>query len=345
MKVIFLLLLILSHNRLDAIQLEGQKKMAASEADLAAMYTQMQQLQQQQQTQVQQAQAAAATAQAALQQQQQAQQAAQAQASSVPTVAQLQSVIDTKVLTRMTVWDGKDPGWQEWSFIFESSDALIGIEDDMMIVVNNSSDNAVQPGAMNDRAKVVAKALCHLLISLVRGKAFTIVKNCEKHNGLLAWRRLMQEYQPAVAGRFNSMLMQIPTPTDWQEVSRDKPFDEVLAAWEDKVQQYISQSRKNVDSATMIAVVTRWAPAGIKQAIRQAVGGFGDDYSLLRKFVLDYLRSGRDYDAQLDDGPLAVPMDVGAIEQRRGGPGAGKGTGKKFEGTSNFCKKKGHKAS
>jgi hypothetical protein len=42
-----------------------------------------------------------------------------------------------------------------------------------------------------------------------------LVQQVEKYNGVLAWRALIQEYQPATGGRFNAMLMGLLNPKDW----------------------------------------------------------------------------------------------------------------------------------
>eukprot|EP00959_Pyramimonas_sp_CCMP1952_P417642 8750074-Pyramimonas_sp.AAC.1 len=57
-----------------------------------------------------------------------------------------------------------------------------------------------------------AKQLYFLLVNTVRGKALTLVRGAEKHNGIIAWKRIKAEYAPDVGGRHTARLMGILQP-------------------------------------------------------------------------------------------------------------------------------------
>ena len=121
-----------------------------------------------------------------------------------------------------------------------------------------------------------------MLIQSCRGKALRIVRAAERHNGLLAWRRLHQEYKPKTGGRHNAMFIGLLSPSFPNNTS----FDESLSAWEVVVEEYERETGEVVTSRTRIAVITRYAPDSCRALVLQASAQAGTDYEVFKSQLL-----------------------------------------------------------
>ena len=127
------------------------------------------------------------------------------------------ALLDTRGEVRSKTFSGKDDEWVEWCMKFEGYCSLLGWDDFMdqaarhPVVIPNAD---VGPSALR-----VSRQLYGLLINKCEGKALSIIRICERHAGLDAWRRLKGEYEAPVGGRFAAMLRGILHPVrDWQTV-------------------------------------------------------------------------------------------------------------------------------
>jgi hypothetical protein len=127
---------------------------------------------------------------------------------------ELKSVIDIKILERLEVFNGEDSRWESWLAGFEALTGLIGMDE--MMRTGASSAVTMQECQLDalggDEVRRKAKALWYMLMQACRNKSRNIVKTAEKFNGVQAWKLLMQEYRPQMAGRFNAMLMSLLKP-------------------------------------------------------------------------------------------------------------------------------------
>ena len=177
---------------------------------------------------------------------------------------------------------------------------------------------------------------------------------------------------PTSRGRHTSMLMGIISP-NWEK-STEATFLEDLENWEVLVRRYQDQAADVVTSATKIAVLMKYAPTSLRNALRTNSTNMGTDYEKVKKFIRDWLQSGASYGSSGETKGLAglpgqgqglAPMDVGAVDY---GKGKGKPKGEKgkskgskkgdkggkpgspgkpaagtFQGECGFCEKWGHK--
>eukprot|EP00969_Alexandrium_andersonii_P004619 198711-Alexandrium_andersonii.AAC.1 len=67
-----------------------------------------------------------------------------------------------------------------------------------------------------------------MLTSKCRGRAASLVQLAGRNNGLEAWRRLVQDYEPDVGGRHAAVLRAVLNP-GWDNKT---PFLDQLASWE-----------------------------------------------------------------------------------------------------------------
>ena len=187
---------------------------------------------------------------------------AQQQRTPQSELRQLTSIVDTKVLDRVKDFDGRDESWTVWSFGFQATAGLLGLEEAMQTAVDVATDQEASLAALGDHEIVVkSKALYFILIQACSGKAANILTSCERHNGLLVWRYLVQEYAPNVGGRANAMYMGILTPT-WKS---DVTWQENLRAWEVMISEYDQMTGELVTDRTKVSVITRWSPEAIRR--------------------------------------------------------------------------------
>ena len=115
-----------------------------------------------------------------------------------------------RTLGRPKEWDGKEPGFDEFSFKF--TNWLSGMPGDVEALLENAviHSTPVTMAGMNPRQKIIARGVNQALRSLIAdSKALNIVKQVqEKGNGFEAWRLLHKEYKPQIAGQKVSLLDQ-----------------------------------------------------------------------------------------------------------------------------------------
>ncbi|CAK0836500.1 unnamed protein product, partial [Prorocentrum cordatum] len=231
----------------------------------------------------------------------------------------LESIVDTKILSRIGVFSGSDEEWRQWFFVFESTAGLVDLEQ-IMTHCENTDETELGWATQPERVQLRMKVLYHLLIATTRGKALTILQMVPKNNGAIGWKRLKDECEPKSGGRLTAMLMGVIKP-EWETAIRGgiRMWEAAWKEWEKSVSLYEAQSLERVTEGTRIAVVVRWAPEDVKAVVRQALGAIGQDYNKLAKVVTDYIASGKVYETTgaphgiQHDGPM--PMDVGMVNE------------------------------
>ena len=138
-------------------------------------------------------------------------------------------ILDTRGLTKVPQFSGKDQDWGEFCFRFESYTALLGLES-MMEIASSHRGPIVMDGEGED-AKTASRTLFHLPVQTTEGKALKLLRACPRNNGAEAWRLLKSEYEPAIAGRFAAVLQSLLSPA----FSPNRDFLEQLTEWETAV--------------------------------------------------------------------------------------------------------------
>ena len=106
---------------------------------------------------------------------------------------------------------------------------LIGISEATTFAIT-ATDMDLALTLLPSKFEGAAKFLHSFLVQVTSGKAFLIVRLCADGNGLMAWRRLIQEYEPKAAMRWTAMLSALLTPK-WAE---DGNFSLQWLEWERK---------------------------------------------------------------------------------------------------------------
>ena len=144
-----------------------------------------------------------------LQQQVQQQQVHQAQARQASPVGQdlseLRSMVETRVMEKIPVFDGNEAHFAEWRFTFEATCGLLGLEEVLRQSVLSTHDEA----SINVFTQEPEVSLNYLLVASCPGRAQVLVRGVPKHAGLVAWRQMVRLCEPQVGCRLNAMLVSL----------------------------------------------------------------------------------------------------------------------------------------
>ena len=231
-----------------------------------------------------------------------------------PGTAELNSIVDVKILEKIPNFSGKEEDFLEWEIVFKSVISLIGFDEQL-----KHAETTVEvplEKITDELPRKQAKCLYYMLIQCVKGKALRIVDMTEPQNGFLAWKRIVKEYRPQTGGRHNAMLIGLISPN----FPVDKPFDESLAAWMAGLERYERETGARIDAQTKIAVVTKHAPDAIKYFVLQAASQAGGDFDKFRGQIETFFSTRKDYTfdgnpTQMSNDALgSSPMDVGGVQ-------------------------------
>ena len=118
---------------------------------------------------------------------------------------EVKSIIHPGLLERVEKHDGEEASFPAWRFQFEALAALIGIDKDLDLALQET-DAELQLQTIDPDMAVKAKALWYLLVRTQSARGMNVLQLTEKHNGYLGWKCLVREFQPVTGGRFTAML-------------------------------------------------------------------------------------------------------------------------------------------
>jgi len=182
----------------------------------------------------------------------------------------LKSIIDTRIVNRVGTFDGDDASWKQWCFVFESAAGLVDLDNVLTVVEQAADETGLEYCIQTSEVQLRMCALYHLLVSVTRGRALTIMQMVPRNNGAIGWRRLKLEYEPRSGGRLTAMLIGILKP-EWDEAALKgaDAWETAWKTWEKNLSLYEEQSGELLGPATKIAILTRWAPSDVKSVISE----------------------------------------------------------------------------
>ena len=116
---------------------------------------------------------------------------------------------DLKGVARPPQFSGKDLDWEEFRFRLESLAALLQLQEPMRRAAQASETDLV---SLSDAWIPGAALLFNLLVQCCQGRALVILRMIRNSNGFLAWKRLVEEYEPTSTTRHNALLMELVSP-------------------------------------------------------------------------------------------------------------------------------------
>ena len=228
---------------------------------------------------------------------------------------EFRALVDPKVLEKLPNFNGSGKDFLDWETVFASVVALIGVDDEMKSAVAAAADDDCRLANLGGDDNVrKAKALWYMLIQTCRGKALRIVSKGEQSNGLLAWRRLMNEYKPKVGGRHNAMLVGLLSP----QFDKNERFDDVLTRWGQAVHDYEAETGDLISARQRIAVITKHTPDEARQVVIQSAAAANGDWAKFESQIYSFFQASRTYQF---DGRTSDPMDVGMVSSYGGKSG------------------------
>ena len=158
----------------------------------------------------------------------------QQQAGGVAHGAAARATLDEPSFRRIKTSSGT--GWQEWSFQFRVAlksclPAGVPLVDCAEKQADDFEPDDVDQ-AFNEEASIFGAQLFGIICLLVEGEAATIVHSVTSLDGLVAWRRLHERFNPRTPARALKVLMEVVNPT---RVKQLKDVPSSIQAWERQV--------------------------------------------------------------------------------------------------------------
>ncbi len=97
------------------------------------------------------------------------------------------------------------------------------------------------------------------------------------HFGFVAWKRLVELYEPRRALRYTSMLRGLLNP-EWVD---SKDFLSQWFEWERDIEEYEEASGQQFPGTTRCATIFQWAPKNIQNFLRNCTIDCMSDYAIL----------------------------------------------------------------
>jgi hypothetical protein len=199
-------------------------------------------------------------------------------------------------LGRPREWDGKDGGFDDFTYKFSSwLGGLPGNVEDILAHAQTLKTSIVF-GTLDDSQQVMAKAVSQALRALVSGKALNIVKQCERGNGFECWRRLWSEYRPDVAGRKLSML---------ESIMEDKPaagedFGTWYYGWTERIRGTEQARGKPIDDDIKCAVILRRAPKELRDHLVLEASAIADNWEAMNAKITNWMTARKVFTPVMD---------------------------------------------
>merc|ERR1712194_294863 len=107
-----------------------------------------------------------------------------------------------------------------------------------------------------------ARQAYYQLAMTCRGTSLGLVKSVERNNGIEAWRRLFNRYEPDAGPRLQQMMARILQPGDFPDTSQG--FKATLVAWESLIEKWESSTGSSLDENVKISIIMQKAPVSIR---------------------------------------------------------------------------------
>ena len=236
-----------------------------------------------------------------------------------------EGVVDTRLLGKPKNFDGTTDNWRQFKFTFLGyAGAVDSRLKQVMIESEVLQENAIMNSALPARDQRVSTQLYYMLVLLLEGSAQRLLEHAGDGEGLLSWRRLVAEYEPATAGRETSLLLEVLAQTFKGDVRGS------LDEFEVKIRRYERTCGEVLSDRVKIAVVQKGIEDDDLRRHLLMHAARLSTYLLVREEIRSIIMA-RD---TLTD---PAPMDVSAVYK---GKGKGwKGKGKKGKGKGK-CKGK-----
>ena len=101
---------------------------------------------------------------------------------------------------------------------------------------------------------------------LCEGEPFRVVMNVDDMDGLAAWQKLHQLYNPRTMARVMTRLMKAVTPKRVQDV---KQMMAAIEEWESNLRELEKEHGEELKPLTKMAILTMMCPSGVQDLVFQ----------------------------------------------------------------------------
>jgi hypothetical protein len=240
-------------------------------------------------------------------------------------------VLDPRGAFKAPTFSGKRDEFESWAFQFESYVGLLGWSDWLVQVRELITE--VDELEMSEQTVAVSRQLYHLLVTVVKGPALSIVRLAPRGEGFEAMRRLYRDFRTGLEEDHAVMLASILTPV-WWNTREDQLFTDILMQWDELIADYQMASKEHVTDGMKTATIIAHAPDKIKGFVQTCPRETRSTHPALRKAIWEFVLGGRGSNRvpeRFQPTPTTTPMEVDAVYK-------GKGKGK----SCHSCGKPGH---
>ena len=232
-------------------------------------------------------------------------------AASAGLIDRAAKVIDLRA--RPPQFSGDEKQWEEWRFKMETLLNLLNMKETLAQAVTLPMEE-LQRRLLEPEIQAQSSFLYNVLVEACKGKASAMIRL--ERDGLTAWRKLVEEFEPQRTFQQVAQLSKLLTPT-WRA---DQPFLPQLQVWEQHISEYEVRSKTSIASNIKCAVVAQWSPEHVRNLLRYYPQDLSLDYGQLREvLVQQHLR------ARMYSGSTGRVLQLDEVDGAFKGKAKGKG--------------------
>ena len=98
-------------------------------------------------------------------------------------------IVDLKGVARPGIFGGEPGQWREWKFKFETTAALLGLDEILEAIPNTCA--SLRTETFGEALRARSRLLYSILAQVCSGKALAVIRTSERMNGVHAWALLL----------------------------------------------------------------------------------------------------------------------------------------------------------
>ena len=206
---------------------------------------------------------------------------------------------------RSDVFTGEQTKWDDWSFAFKRCVRSMSPETFKAMIEGETNVDAISEDVeltaeMERRSAELYDVLCQYCT----GEALMIVRSVDDMQGISAWQKLFQKYNPKTMARGLRVLVEVVNPPKAKGIH---DVELAVAKWEEKSKILATQFGEKLSDRMKMGILTSIMPIAIQDYIYTHVekdSGYEDLKEKVRSMVSNKVAA--------DMGP--APMDIGDVK-------------------------------
>ena len=151
--------------------------------------------------------------------------------------------------------------WDDWSFKLKRSINTMNKDMCRLMTSWEAKENEIDEDEnMSREFRQRSAELYDILCERCDGEALTIVRQVNDFEGVKAWQRLFQRYNPRTMARGLRMLSEVVNPPKAKSLV---DVETLVSKWEDKVKRLEAQFKETVSDKMRMAIFTHMMPVTI----------------------------------------------------------------------------------